>query len=258
MSPNYDAFISYRWNEDDGKISLELFHALLQHTVGSVKRSAQVFYDEIRIRPSQHIQKTFGNALIKSTIVVPILSTAALQRMITHNPLYEDNVLIEWMLALECMQSPIHSNLRGISPLMFGKRKQYSCMWVWLTNFFRAILSRIKSNYITDNEYFGTIFMENMIERLPETIPHASIEVVRALLKENGLEESPSLARCTVRSVFRDITKYSGLKGWDYVSKDTPLDQRYKRVAVEASQEIAKQLNKCADDALCNTTSKYS
>ena len=43
--------------------------------------------------------------------------------MFNHNPEEEDNLLIEWILALECMQDQEHSKERGIYPLMFGTRK---------------------------------------------------------------------------------------------------------------------------------------
>ena len=58
----------------------------------------------------------FRKALLNSTILVPILSTTALQRMLTHNPEKEDTVLIDWVLALACVQDPIHSKRRGIYP----------------------------------------------------------------------------------------------------------------------------------------------
>ena len=159
-------FISHRWHEDDDKIIDPLLDAFLGCTVGSEKRAIQVFHDKFRLKECQRFQKAFGKALINSSILLPFLCAVALQKMLAHDPICEDNVLIEWILALECMQDPIHSELRGIYPLMLGERKQDGSV--------------------------GDLFAEGVIDRLPDIILTASIEVVRSLLEENGVNESSS------------------------------------------------------------------
>ena len=188
--PFYDVFISHRQHKDDDKIIGQLNDTFLGYVTGSENRAVRVFYDEVRLKDGQQFQKAFGNALINSTIVVTILCTSALQRMLTHDKLSEDNVLIEWMLALECIQDPIHSKVRRIYPLMFGERKEDGSV--------------------------GNLFDEGVIARLPDVIPVASTKVTRRLLKENHVNVSSSLASRTVRGIVQEISKYLGLKGWEY------------------------------------------
>ena len=121
--------------------------------------------------------------------------------MINHNPEEEDDLLIQWMLALECMQDPIHAKMRGIYPLMFGERKKDGSV--------------------------GNLFYEGVFDRLPEIIPTASIEVVRRLLEENGVMVSFRLATLTVRCVVRDISIYMGLKGWEHPHEFTSTVTAY-------------------------------
>ena len=184
--PSYDIFISHRWNNDDNKEIEKLCGKVRNQAVGPGKRavsnSRKIFLDKDILEKSQQFQREYGNALANSTIIVPVLSTAALQKMIKHNPAEEDNVLIEWMLALECLQDPTHSKLRAVYPLFLGE-KDY-------------------------DEFAG--FTEGVIQSLLQTEPRASVEVVRTLLKENGLTESSSLSKCTVHSVLQEIWKCLG------------------------------------------------
>ena len=119
---------------------------------------------------------------------MPILATSALQRMLTHTPESEDNVLIEWMLALECMSDPAHSSMRKIFPITLGGREEDGSV--------------------------GNLFAEGVIGILPNTIPAASIKVVKALLQENGINESPILSNRTVRGIVNDIAKFNGILCW--------------------------------------------
>ena len=43
----------------------------------------------------QQFQQAFGKALTNTTIFVPFLCATASQKILTHIPLYEDNVLTE-------------------------------------------------------------------------------------------------------------------------------------------------------------------
>ena len=185
----YDVFISHRWHECDDEVVQQLYEGFHGNFVGSEMRAVKVFYDKIRLKDGQQFQNAFGKALINSTVLVPILCTTALQKMLKHDPLSEDNVLIEWILALECMQDQNHSKMRGIYPLMFGERK---------------------------GSTMGNLFDEGIINQLPKIIPKASIKVVRKLLKENGVTVSSSLSKCTVRGVVTEISKFMGLRGWEH------------------------------------------
>ena len=192
MLSSYDVFISHRWHKEDDEVVKQLYDAFLGHVLGSEKRAVKVFYDKVRLKMCQQFQIAFGKALKESTIVVPILCTTALEKMLTHDERCEDNVLIEWILALECIQDPIHSKVRGIYPMMFGERKGDGSV--------------------------GDLFAEGVIDRLPETIPTASIKVVRRLLVENGVNVSSTLTSYSVRSIVKEVCKYLGLEGWKYPS----------------------------------------
>jgi len=61
----------------------------------------------------------------------------------------------------------------------------------------------------------GNLFAEGVIGRLPDVIPTATIEVVRVLLKDNGIEIRPSLGSYTVRQVVEDLHSYNGFKGME-------------------------------------------
>ena len=213
--PSYDVFISHRWHKDDDENVEQLNVVVRDKTIGPQHRAVDVFYDKDRLKVGQQFQKAFGKALINSTILVPILCTTALQKMLSHNPAEEDNVLIEWMLALECMQDPIRSKMRGIYPLMFGRRNA--------------------------NGSLGDLFTEKIIERLPEIIPTASIEVAQRLLKENDVNVSSSLASRTLREAVKEISKYVGLKGWEHPDRFVPV----------AAEQIVRRL----EDYLSSTQS---
>ena len=199
-------FISHRWHKDDDEIFDQLYVAVSDTTLGSQHRACQVFYDKDRLKIGHQFQNTFGKALVNSIVLVPILCTTALQKMLPHDATREDNVLIEWILALECKQDPTHSKMRGICPLMFGERKVDGSV--------------------------GDLFTEEIIDRLPEIIPIASIAVARRLLEENDVVVSSSLATRTVRGVVKEIIKYIGLKGWEYPN----------RFICASSQELVKRL----------------
>ena len=207
--PSFDVFISHRWNKEDDVAIDQLVDAFLGCTVGPEKRAVLLFWDKDRLKEYKHDQKVFGKALINSTIFAPVISTSILQTLETHNPTYEDNVLIEWILALECMENPIHSKMRGIYPLIFGERKSV-----------------------------GALFTEEVIDRLPEIIPIASTEAVKILLEENGIIHSSSLTKRTVRDVVRELRKYAELM---YRDSDHRRDTQY------ASRKIVMRIEEYCD-----------
>ena len=195
MLSSYDVFISHRWHKADDELVDQLYDAfLLGFTVCSEKRAVQVFDNKVMLKKAQRFQNVMARVLINSTIFVPLLSSAALQRMLTHNPAEEDNLLIEWMLALECMQNPSQSKVRYIYPLLFGERKEDGSV--------------------------GVLFYEGIFDRLPDIIPTASIEAVKKLLKENNVNVSSSSNNRTVRDIVGEISKYYGLPGWAYSSNE--------------------------------------
>ena len=206
--PSYDVFISHRWHKDDDAFTEQLYDAFLGQIIGEEKRAVQVFLDKIRIKECQQFQKAFGTALIYSTFFLPVVSSAALKSMQNHNHEKKDNVLIEWMLALECMHDPINSKMRGIFPLLFGGR---NC-----------------------DGSVGNLFAEGVLDRLPDIIPTASIEVAKRLLEENGITVRCSFDVCTVRAVVQELVTYNGLLAWEVQSNSC---------ACNATDRIVERLN---------------
>ena len=199
---SYDVFISHRWHKEDDELIDQLYDAFLGHVLGSEKRAVQVFLDKLRIRKCQEFQRAFGKALINSTVFLPVVCSSALSRMLSHDPAKEDNVLIEWMLALECMQDPIHSEMRGIYPLMFGERNADGSV--------------------------GDLFAEGVICRLPDRVPTASRNIVRRLLMDEGIDVSSSLNSLTVRLVAQKIIGFNGMVCWE-----VPTNTYCQRATVE-------------------------
>ena len=207
--PFYDVFISHRWGDDDDILCEQLYDAFLGHIVGEEKRDVQVFWDKIRIKEGQQFQTAFGTALINSTCFLPVVSSEALNKMQNHDHSKIDNVLVEWILALECMQDAVHSKMRGIFPLMFGGRKGDGCI--------------------------GDLFAEGVIDGLPDTIPTASILVVKRLLTENDIILRSSLDACTVRTVVQELVNYNGMLAWKVGEKNC---------VCSATNKIVVSLNK--------------
>jgi len=205
---SYDVFLSHRWDKNDDIVADLLNDSLLGHTLGSDNRSVQIFYDRVRLKKGEQIQVAFGKALKISTIFVPILCTSALQRMLSHDPSKVDNVLIEWILALECMQNQGTAKIRWIYPVVFGNRNEDGSA--------------------------GNIFAERVIDQLPDIIPTKSIEVVKCLLRDNKIKISPKLRIRTVRSVVDDLMNYNGIFCWEE-PKNTYIPK--------ASQNIIRLLN---------------
>ena len=83
-----------------------LFDRLTLHTVGASNRSIFTFLDSVRLQLGKHFQLDFAKALVKSSVIVPIITRNALERMTVgrHDANKEDNVLVEWIMSLEMLK----------------------------------------------------------------------------------------------------------------------------------------------------------
>lgn len=124
MKERYDLFISYRWNDYDKPIARQIFDAMSNYTHGSAV--IHVFLDVFRLRDGQRFDEEFASALIKTTVVMPLFSIDALERMFKHDKRYPDNVLLEWIMANECLEASnsgsVTTNVKTIYPIFFGER----------------------------------------------------------------------------------------------------------------------------------------
>ena len=191
----YDVFFSYRQGKSDSSIVEMLCDCMSCESVGENGRSIEVFWDRIRLQVGRMFDEDFMNAMFKSLGVTPILSLDALGRMVMIEDGSEmDNVLLEWVLALEIL------HIKGpdaffILPIMFGKI----------------------GNKPGDAP-IGNLFSEKLIERLPEVKPHAVIDRVREFLTKRNLQPSNKLEDRTVKGIVQELSKSMGILAWDLVT----------------------------------------
>ena len=116
---------------------------------------------------------------MSAIVVVCFVSIGALERMRRHDASVEDNVLIEWILALECFHHRLSkstdsakSRVEKIYPVFIGSVDGASGKET--TSFFDA----------SDCNH----------TKLPDTVPAASISRAVTLLQGRGITPRPSLA----------------------------------------------------------------
>jgi hypothetical protein len=116
---NYDVFISYRWNDFDTKLADALFDKTASDQVVITKnnRAVNVFLDRNRLKDGLNFVDSFANSLFNSTVVVPLMTAKALERMFTHDPATRDNVLLEWLITLECVSA---GKIEKVYPILVG------------------------------------------------------------------------------------------------------------------------------------------
>ena len=186
---SYDVFISYRWGQYDSPLADDLYEKFFSYVVEGCNRYVRVFRDKVRIKHGQHIQKACCDALKNSLIFVPIISMDALEKMENHDPSDYDNVLIEWLFALNCIEEK--SRLQVIFPLFVGKRSV-----------------DIRTNDIL----YGKDILDPLyggLSMLPDIIPQKTLAKVEERLNENKmtLRSSP-----TVRDIVDKLKSYNGFR----------------------------------------------
>ncbi len=232
----YDTFLSYRWVKFDISLVCSLFHACSYESVqGDGKtRPITVFLDRERLPVGERFDTTFSKALINSQVVVPIVSFDALERL-THDkfsPDEVDNVLVEWLLAVECqklkMENPdIAVKVEKIIPVFLGK---------------------VSVSVGGDKDDIAPLFAKGTkgrLDALSEQFPAATIEFVKSMLKLNGLQPSQKseLDNYSVKAfVQSEIQTMNGVLAWYQDSRDL-LDNTTKMVN-DALDTIFRQHNK--------------
>jgi len=178
----FDGFISYRWGKVDEDLTSNIFNRLGLHTLTSQNRQANIFLDKVFIKIGDNLKQAFSSALLKSSLVIPIVSANALTRMMTHDPQEEDNVIIEWLLTLEAVHSK-QTRVKTVLPIVIGS-------WDALSE--------------TANDFF----QEKLFLKLPATIPTASIQRVEMILQEHDITPRPTLASRTVAKIVAELLEF--------------------------------------------------
>jgi hypothetical protein len=116
---SYDMFVSYRWNDFDTKLADALFDktASDQVVIAKNSRAVNVFVDRNRLKDGENFVDSFAKSLINSTVVVPLMSAKALERMFFHDVAGVDNLLLEWIITLECVSAGM---IEKVYPILVG------------------------------------------------------------------------------------------------------------------------------------------
>jgi hypothetical protein len=153
-------------------------------SLGQDKRAVQVFLDNETLEIGKDFQEQFGDSLLASSVIVPIVSVSALERMLTHNPAEEDNVLIEWILSNEAHRGK-HGRVEYVLPIMVGPED--------------PITRKV-----------GNFFATGITKKLPPVVPIASIRRAEALLRARNIEPRASLSSMTVPEIVDELLKHLG------------------------------------------------
>ena len=213
----YDIFLSYRWSKFDSAFVQILFDRFSLYTVDSIsKRCIDSFWDNKRLPDGLNFQEAFGSALVNSMLITPIISQNTLERMVgaRFDPSKEDNVLVEWILSLECLRhtgTPL-TRVRAICPVIMGK-------------------------YDDKSGVFSSLFDDQaFLDQMSSKVPFQSLAVVKHLLQKNNIPVDPvddaRLSSYTVRSVVLSMTKMNFIvvdKSFEYSSIFVAVSEKLKR-----------------------------
>jgi hypothetical protein len=102
VESQYHVFISYRV-ASEAKFAKALYDALSQMVITETGQKLRVYLDQVRLEDGERWDNGFMQGLSTSWVAVPIVSTQGLQPMLKLDPENQscDNVLLEWMAALE-------------------------------------------------------------------------------------------------------------------------------------------------------------
>ena len=218
---SFDVFISYRWSEPDKLFTRRLFDSLSTFNVGQDNRSVEVFLDIHRLRDGQQFQRAFSASLLHAKVVVPIVSSEALGRLLSHDPSAVDNLLLEWILTLELSQQPGSSV--SVFPVLFGTRVSLSS----------AIVSG--ADILAIPSLIGDLEKENVVSRLPEVSPTATLGLARQLLAAHKLTPSSLFEHRTVRSAVVELKGFLG-----YLAHTAPM--RSPKRSIDPASDLSARV----------------
>jgi hypothetical protein len=114
----YDAFLSYRWGKEDGDVCQSIFAGMGGYNVTPARRPVVLFKDTVRLQCGMNFLQGFCAALLRSRVIVPLVTDYSLLRMRTHKPHLPDYTLMEWVLAIHLHDSDPH--IHRVYPLFLG------------------------------------------------------------------------------------------------------------------------------------------
>ena len=176
MRSSYDVFISYRWSEYDSEFTLSLFECLESFTIDECFRGVVTFLDHKRLLNGRRFDDGFAGALVKTKLAVPLISAAALERMIKHDASKVDNCLLEWVMMLLLDKLGV---LKKIMPVVFGTVSRQA----------RGVDGSGGTSGDGRDVVIGDFFTEGHLDKLPSTEPTATIrEAVGHISRSLGVQ----------------------------------------------------------------------
>jgi len=227
LRAEYDVFISYRWNKFDSAMVAKLKDRYTLYNVGTDNHAMHVFLDTVHLADGRNFIDDFARSLINSLVVTPIVSASALERMLGHDPASKDNVLLEWIIALESFNST-SSRMSRILPVLIGSR-----------------------GAATDGGVGGNLFTEGILEKLPETVPTETISAAVALLRKYGVEPRPQVFEITVRAIVKEVIKFLCICTWTFGGADGAEE-------VNIIPEVTDKVHKATQAAIHEDASRLS
>lgn len=166
---------------------------------------------------------------MRSSVFTPIISADALRKMTIINDsnclTLEDNVLIEWICALQCINHP-QCQLKKILPVVFGSRSTGD---------------------------IGNLFAEGIIDRLPHVIPTACMNVAGRLLASQNIDVTGEIASLNVNQVVKQLLKYLSFLAWHAIGHheggSSSSSEQQWHVAAVAAGVIVCEVEECVTTA---------
>jgi hypothetical protein len=130
--------------------------------------------------------------------------------MVDHNPDAVDNVLLEWIMILQCYRA---GRLLKVFPVLFGSRiSGLEAPGQQQANAASDVCSQ--EPVVTD------FFTETAKDLLPKLVPAATLAQAAELLAANGVAPSDSMRAYTVHSVVHELLQFLLCKASDFAPSD--------------------------------------
>ena len=147
------------------------------------------FLDSVRLKNGRNFRDDFIDGIAVTRLIVPIMSSYALERMISMTEQSDvDNLLVEWILTL--ILHDIDSAAVRVLPVMLGPM---------------AVVTA------TTVEPTRLPFPSDSIQRLPEVVPVKTLEVVRAALARLDIVPTAPI-ELTVREVVSRLALFQAYR----------------------------------------------
>jgi hypothetical protein len=199
----YMAFISYRCEPvvDSHLVSL-VYDMFSNFTVGDHHEAVDVFLDKKRLQAGRRFDFDFVKALSRSSVLIPVVSVGSLKKMSLMPDVTEvDNVLLEWVVALELVgknDGSCNIGLKVIFPIALGNTVMHE--------------NKIQSE---------NLFQSDTYRGLRHVIPYATLERAKTLLQDvyPDIKLSDGFMKQTVRGIVDSVMSYEGFLAWENLSK---------------------------------------